>query len=203
MSNPHIHPTAHIDQPSEVGERTRIWHFAHIRENTSIGEDCILGQSVYIGEGVQIGDRCKIQNHVSIYEGVTLEEEVFVGPSAVFTNVINPRASIKRTHEIRPTLLRRGATIGANATVVCGVTIGRWAFVGAGSVVTTTIPDFALVIGVPAKQVGWICRCGERLALEDDNARCSKCNSIYRITALEQLAYLGEETSEITCEGGV
>ncbi len=174
-----IHPTACVDQPCEVGAGTRIWHFTHVRAHARIGAGCNIGQNVYIGYEVRIGDRCKIQNNVSVYEGVTLEDEVFVGPSAVFTNVINPRAMIERKHEIRPTLVRRGATIGANATVVCGVTIGRWAFIGAGSVVTRSVPDFSLVVGVPARRVGWVCRCGVRLFPREERVRCEACGEEY------------------------
>lgn len=183
-----IHPTAVLDGPCDIGPGTRIWHFAHIREGAVIGANCIIGQGAYVGAGVRIGDRCKVQNHVSIYEGVTLEDEVFVGPSAVFTNVINPRAAIERKHEIRPTLLRRGATIGANATVVCGVEIGRWAFVAAGSVVTRNILDFERMIGVPGRHRGWICRCGITLdrSLEvGAEAKCPDCGARYRLAAAE------------------
>ncbi len=154
---------------------------------------CNIGQNVYIGADVQIGDKCKIQNNVSVYEGVTLEDEVFVGPSAVFTNVINPRAAIERKHEIRPTVVLRGATIGANATVVCGVTIGRWAFVGAGSVVTRSVPDFALVVGVPARRVGWVCRCGVRLSVREKAIRCGACGERYVLDPEQHLLQAVEE----------
>ncbi len=176
---PQIHPTVCLDPPCEVGAGTRIWHFTHVREGARIGENCIIGQNVYVGAGVRIGDRCKVQNNVSVYEGVTLEDEVFVGPSAVFTNVINPRAAIERKHEIRPTLVRRGATIGANATVVCGVVIERCAFVAAGAVVTRSAPPFALVAGVPARRVGWVCRCGVRLHTLGEICQCSACGERY------------------------
>jgi UDP-2-acetamido-3-amino-2,3-dideoxy-glucuronate N-acetyltransferase len=193
---PRIHASVCLDAPCEVGAGTRIWHFTHVREGSRIGDYCIVGQNVYIGAGVQIGNHCKIQNNVSVYEGVTLEDEVFVGPSAVFTNVINPRAAIERKHEIRPTRVLRGATIGANATVVCGVTIGRWAFVGAGSVVTRSIPEFALVVGVPARQVGWVCRCGVRLIVSEDQATCRACGEKYRYNPKNRTLHLPEEISE-------
>jgi len=176
---PKIHPTACVDTPCRIGSGTRVWNFTHIREGSDIGEDCNLGQNVYVGADVHIGDRCKIQNNVSVYEGVTLEDEVFVGPSAVFTNVINPRAFIERKHEIRPTVVHKGATIGANATVVCGVTIGRYAFVAAGAVVTRSVPEYALAVGVPARQAGWVCRCGVRLVVRDREARCPACGMAY------------------------
>jgi len=185
-----IHPTASVDLPCTIGAGTRIWHYTHVRENAAIGAGCNIGQNVYIGAGVQVGDRCKIQNNVSVYEGVTLEDEVFVGPSAVFTNVINPRAAIERKHEFQPTLVERGATVGANATVLCGITIGRWAFIGAGSVVTHSVPDFALVIGVPARRIGWICRCGVRLSLGADPIRCAACGDEYRFDSAGHLAAL-------------
>jgi UDP-2-acetamido-3-amino-2,3-dideoxy-glucuronate N-acetyltransferase len=158
-----IHPTACVDEPCDVGPRTMVWHFTHVRTGAVIGAGCNIGQNVYIGIGVRIGDRTKIQNNVSVYESVTVEEEVFLGPSMVFTNVVNPRAAIERKDEFRPTLVRRGATIGANATILCGHTVGRWAMVGAGAVVTGDVPDFALVVGVPARQIGWVGVLGNRL----------------------------------------
>ncbi|WP_456432903.1 Gfo/Idh/MocA family oxidoreductase [Thermosulfuriphilus sp.] len=168
-----IHKTAVVDPGVEIGEGTKVWHFSHILRGSRIGDGCVIGQNVMIGPDVTIGRRCKIQNNVSVYKGVTLEDEVFVGPSAVFTNVINPRAFIERKDEFRPTLVRKGATIGANATVVCGVTIGEYAMVGAGAVVTRDVPPHALVVGVPARQIGWVCCCG--LKLEDAYQRCSHC----------------------------
>lgn len=189
-----IHSSVCVDAPCRIGAGTRVWHFTHIREESDIGEGCNIGQNVYIGAVVRIGDRCKIQNNVSVYEGVTLEDEVFVGPSAVFTNVINPRAAIERKHEIRPTLVKRGATIGANATVVCGVTIGRWAFVGAGSVVTRSVADFALTVGVPARRVGWVCRCGVRLSLGGDPIRCAACGEEYAFDPATGLLILKKES---------
>lgn len=158
-----VHDTAVIDLPAEIGEGTKVWHFSHVLKNSRIGKNCTVGQNVSIGPNVSIGDGCKIQNNVSVYEGVTLENDVFCGPSMVFTNVINPRSEISRKHELKKTVVRKGATIGANATVLCGLTIGRYAFVGAGAVVTRDIPDFAIVIGNPARQIGYVCRCGEKL----------------------------------------
>ena len=158
-----VHPTTELDEHVTIGKNTKIWHFSHIMKNTVIGENCNLGQNVVAGPDVCIGNGCKIQNNVSIYKGVTLEEDVFCGPSMVFTNVFNPRSHIKRMDEARPTLVKKGASLGANCTIVCGVTIGKYAFVGAGAVVTKDVPDHALVMGNPARQTGWICECGEKL----------------------------------------
>ena len=158
-----VHPTAVVDEPCEIGNRTRIWHFSHVMANSKLGQNCNLGQNVHVASGVTIGNNVKIQNNVSIYEGVELQDDVFCGPSMVFTNVINPRSHVNRKNEYLPTLVKRGATLGANSTVVCGVSIGEYAFVAAGAVVTKDVPDYALMMGVPAKQVGWMCACGERL----------------------------------------
>ncbi len=158
-----IHQSAYIDEPCEIGTGTRIWHFAHILPRTRIGANCSLGQNVMVGPEVSVGGGCKIQNNVSIYQGVTLEDGVFCGPSCVFTNVNNPRAEIERKEEFRPTLVQRGATIGANATIVCGHTIGQYAFIAAGAVVTRDVPPFALMAGVPARRIGWVSHAGERL----------------------------------------
>ncbi len=176
-----VHESSFVDESVEIGKGTKVWHFSHILKNTKIGENCIVGQNVMIGPDVIIGNRCKIQNNVSVYKGVTLEDEVFVGPSAVFTNVYNPRAFIERKHEFKDTLVRRGATIGANATIVCGVTIGRYAMVGAGAVVKSDVPDYAIVAGVPARQIGWACKCGVSLRVKDSNAICEHCGNEYRI----------------------
>jgi UDP-2-acetamido-3-amino-2,3-dideoxy-glucuronate N-acetyltransferase len=162
-----IDPTAIVDSDARIGEGTRIWHFSHVCAGASIGANCVLGQNVFVGNDVVIGDRVKIQNNVSLYDGVRLEDEVFCGPSVVFTNVINPRAAIPRKDAFLPTLVRRGASLGANATIVCGVTIGRYAFVGAGAVVTRDVPDHALVVGVAARQIGWVTEAGDRLPLSD------------------------------------
>jgi UDP-2-acetamido-3-amino-2,3-dideoxy-glucuronate N-acetyltransferase len=160
-----VHPSAIVDAGAQIGDGTRIWHFVHVSAGARIGADCSLGQGVYVGNDVSIGDNVKIQNNVSVYDAVTLEDDVFCGPSMVFTNVLNPRSAVIRKHEYRRTLVRRGATLGANCTIVCGTTIGRHAFVGAGAVVTHDVPDFALVAGVPARQIGWMSRHGERLEL--------------------------------------
>ncbi|MFH1147825.1 MAG: Gfo/Idh/MocA family oxidoreductase [Pseudomonadota bacterium] len=171
----YVHESAYVDEGVEIGEGTSIWHFSHILSGSKIGKKCKLGQNVVIGPRVTIGEGCKIQNNVSIYEGVTLEDHVFCGPSAVFTNVFNPRSSIPRMGELRPTLVKNDATIGANATIVCGHTIGRYAFIGAGATVTRDVPDYALVIGNPGRIAGWMCRCGIKLKFAGDTAVCASC----------------------------
>lgn len=180
MSNltPNIHSSAVVDDGAIVGEGTRVWHFSHICAGARIGRECSLGQGVYVGGRAVIGNRVKIQNNVSVYDAVTLEDGVFCGPSMVFTNVFNPRAEIERKNEFLPTLVRRGATLGANCTVVCGVTIGAYALVGAGAVVTRDVPDFALVTGVPARRVGWVSHAGEKLG---DDLVCPRDGRIYRL----------------------
>lgn len=160
-----VHPSAIVDYGATIGSGTRVWHFAHVCPGAVIGADCSLGQNVFIGNRVVVGDNVKIQNNVSVYDNVTLESDVFCGPSMVFTNVYNPRSAVSRKDEYRDTLVRRGATLGANCTIVCGVTIGYHAFVGAGSVVNRDVPDHALVVGVPGRQIGWMSTFGERLAL--------------------------------------
>jgi UDP-2-acetamido-3-amino-2,3-dideoxy-glucuronate N-acetyltransferase len=172
-----VHETAWIDAGVEIGEGSRIWHFCHISAGARIGAGCVLGQNVFIGAGVVVGDRCKIQNNVSVYQGVLIEEEVFCGPSCVFTNVLTPRAFVERKDEFAQTRVGRGATIGANATVVCGVTIGHYAMVGAGAVVTREVPPFALVVGNPARPRGWVSRSGDRLG---DDLRCPRTGERYR-----------------------
>ncbi len=172
-----VHPTAEIDDNVEIGPGTRIWHFSHILEGSRIGPKCNIGQNVVIGPRVSIGKGSKIQNNVSIYEGVTLEDHVFCGPSVVFTNVYNPRAEVPRMKELRRTLVKRGATLGANSTIVCGTTIGSYAFVGAGAVVNRDVPDFGLVVGNPARRIGWMCKCGERLG---DDLTCQACGAAYK-----------------------
>ncbi len=177
-----VHESAYVDEGVEIGEGTKVWHFSHILKGSKIGKNCVLGQNVMVGPDVTIGDRCKIQNNVSVYKGVTLEDEVFVGPSAVFTNVWNPRAFIERKTEYRNTLVKRGATIGANATIVCGTTIGEYAFVGAGAVVTKDVKPHALVVGVPARQKGWVCKCGTPLKRDPENPSrwlCPSCGAEY------------------------
>lgn len=159
----YFHPSSYIDQPCEIGEGTCIWHFCHVMSNAKIGKNCSLGQNVMVASQVVIGENVKIQNNVSLYTGVIIEDDVFLGPSCVFTNVINPRSQINRKSEYQPTIVRRGATIGANATIVCGATIGRYAFIGAGAVVRGDVPDYALMFGVPARQKGWMSRHGYRL----------------------------------------
>lgn len=163
----YVHPSAYIDPPCEIGAGTRVWHFCHVMQGARIGRDCVLGQNVFIGSGVRIGNNVKIQNNVSVYAGVELEDDVFCGPSCVFTNVINPRSQVVRRDSYEPTLVRRGATIGANATIVCGVTIGQYAFVGAGAVVRSDVADYALMVGVPAAHKGWMSRHGHRLSHGD------------------------------------
>ena len=179
---PVIHPTAVVDEGAQLGAGTRVAHFAHVCSGARIGPDCALGQGVYIGNEVSIGRNVNIQNNVSVYDAVTLEDDVFCGPSVVFTNVFNPRAAVQRTTELRDTLIRHGATLGANCTVVCGTTIGRHAFVGAGAVVSRDVPDFALVVGVPARQIGWMSRHGEPLNLPlkgDGEATCPATGERY------------------------
>jgi UDP-2-acetamido-3-amino-2,3-dideoxy-glucuronate N-acetyltransferase len=177
-----IHPTAIVDAGATIGATTRIWHFSHVMGGAVIGRECSIGQNAFIASQVTIGDRVKIQNNVSIYEGVQLEDDVFCGPSMVFTNVINPRSHVSRKHEYLPTLVRRGASIGANATIVCGNTVGRYAFVGAGAVVTRDVPDHALIVGNPGRIVGWMCECGVKMATDrsmPSRAGCGSCGAVY------------------------
>nr|WP_320191907.1 aminotransferase class I/II-fold pyridoxal phosphate-dependent enzyme [uncultured Desulfobacter sp.] len=181
------HPTVEVDDKVFIGKNSKIWHFSHILGNTVIGANCNLGQNVVVGPEVTIGDGCKIQNNVSIYKGVTLEENVFCGPSMVFTNVFNPRAHIKRMDEVRPTLVKKGASIGANSTIVCGVTIGKYAFIGAGAVVTKDVPDHALMVGNPARQTGWICECGEKL---DNSLKCPVCKKTLATNNTTPIAFV-------------
>ena len=171
-----VHESAYVDEPVEIGAGTKIWHFVHVLANTRIGERCILGQNVMAGPDVVIGNGCKIQNNVALYRGVVLEDDVFCGPSCVFTNVLTPRANVERKNEFVPTLVRRGATIGANATVVCGNTLGAWCMVAAGAVVTADVADYALVAGIPARRIGWVSRSGERLG---DDLICPRTGERY------------------------
>jgi len=176
------HETSVIDPDCQIGEGTKIWHFSHIMSNCSIGKNCSIGQNVVISPEVKIGNRVKIQNNVSVYTGVICEDDVFLGPSAVFTNVFNPRSAIVRKAEYKPTLVQKGATIGANATIVCGITIGRYAFIGAGAVVTKNIPDYALVMGNPARQTGWMSEYGHKLKFNPEGlAVCPESQDKYRL----------------------
>ncbi len=184
------HETAVIDAGACIGKGTRIWHFCHIMPDAEIGENCNLGQNCFVGKGVKIGPSCKFQNNVSVYEGVTLEEGVFCGPSCVFTNDLNPRALYPKGGHYVPTLVKKGTSIGANATIVCGITIGRWAFIGAGAVVTEDVPDYALVYGVPAKVHGWVCECGEKLAFHGSQATCTACARRYAMAGDRQVSEL-------------
>jgi len=173
-----VHASAYVDDGAQIGPDTKIWHFCHVLGGATIGARCSLGQNVVVMNGTRIGDNVKIQNNVSIYEGVELEDDVFCGPSMVFTNVLNPRSHISRKHEYRRTLVRRGASIGANATIVCGATLGEYCFVGAGAVVAADVAPYALVVGVPARRVGWMCQCGERLP-DSGEGRCDACGTTY------------------------
>jgi len=174
-----VHESAYVDDGCEIGEGTKIWHFCHVLAGTRIGRNCSLGQNVMAGPDVVIGDNCKIQNNVSIYKGVTLEQGVFCGPSCVFTNVLTPRAEVERKDEYAPTLVKRGATIGANATIVCGNTLGRYCTIGAGAVITRDVPDHALMVGVPARRVGWVSRSGDILG---NDLVCPRTRERYRET---------------------
>ncbi|MEO8478510.1 MAG: acyltransferase [Gemmatimonadota bacterium] len=174
-----VHESSYVDDGAVIGAGTKVWHFSHIMSGAVIGERCNLGQNVVVMGGTKLGNNVKVQNNVSIYEGVEIEDDVFCGPSCVFTNVINPRAHVSRKHEYRRTLVRQGTSIGANATIVCGVTLGRYAFIGAGAVVTSDVADFALMVGVPARRVGWTCQCGERLPNPSPRSTCAACGAGY------------------------
>ncbi|SFK79818.1 acyltransferase [Brevibacillus centrosporus] len=182
MSNEFFkHESAYVDEGAQIGKGTRIWHFSHIMGKAEIGEGCNLGQNVFVANQVKVGNHVKIQNNVSLYEGVVLEDYVFCGPSMVFTNVKTPRSAFPRntSDDYHVTTIKYGASIGANATIVCGVTVGDWAFVAAGAVVTKDVPDYALVAGVPARQMGWVCQCGESLSFVSDEAVCASCSRTY------------------------
>ena len=173
------HESSYVDDGAVVGAGTSIWHFCHVLPGAVIGERCNLGQNVVVMNGVRLGRNVKVQNNVSIYEGVVLEDDVFCGPSCVFTNVMNPRSHISRKSEYRQTLVRRGSSIGANATIICGATLGEYSFIGAGAVVRGEVPAYALMVGVPARRVGWMCRCGIRLDVRDRGAACGSCGTRY------------------------
>lgn len=175
--DPFIHESTYVDDSCKIGKGTKIWHFCHIMSGSVIGENCNIGQNVVIGPEAEIGNQCKIQNNVSVFKGVTLEDGVFCGPSMVFTNIYNPRAEIRKTDQIRSTLVKHGATLGANSTIICGTTVGRYAFIGAGAVVNENINDHALVVGNPANQIGWVCACGERLT---EDLECLACEKRYK-----------------------
>jgi UDP-2-acetamido-3-amino-2,3-dideoxy-glucuronate N-acetyltransferase len=179
-----VHATAIVDEGAVLGDGCRVWHFTHICAGARIGAGCSFGQNVYVGNDVSLGSNVKVQNNVSIYDAVVIEDDVFCGPSMVFTNVYNPRSAVSRKAEYRPTVIRKGATLGANSTIVCGITVGRYAFVGAGAVVNRDVADFALMVGVPARQIGWMSRHGERLSLPLEGTgeiRCPYSNDVYRL----------------------
>jgi len=176
-----IHKSSYVDEGAEIGAGTKIWHFSHIMPGAKIGERCSIGQNVNVGSKAVLGNNVKVQNNVSIYDEVILEDDVFCGPSMVFTNVFNPRSHVNRKNEYRTTLVKKGASIGANATIVCGVTIGEYAFIGAGSVLTKDVPAHALVFGNPAKIKGWFCQCGVKLIQKDNKLVCSECNQEYSL----------------------
>jgi len=193
MSQIFVQPSAHVDDGAVVGDGTKVWHFCHVMAGAIVGRDCSLGQNVFVADGVSIGDRVKVQNNVSIYEGVMLEDDVFCGPSMVFTNVRNPRSAFPTpSGRYQTTLVRRGATIGANATIVCGVTIGEWAFVAAGAVIVKDVPSHAVMAGVPARMIGWACRCGATMRDGDGDIVADACGRTYRREG-EGLVLEGEE----------
>jgi len=183
MSDYFVHETAYVDEGATIGVGTKIWHFCHISSSATIGKRCSLGQNVYVANNVKIGNNVKIQNNVSVYEGVILEDDVFCGPSMVFTNVRTPRSAYPRntSSDYKLTLVKRGASIGANATIVCGTTLGEWSFVAAGAVVTKDVRPYALVAGVPARQIGWVCECGETLQFQQRQAECQSCHGTYQL----------------------
>lgn len=177
-----VHESSYIDEPCEIGEGTKIWHFSHIMKDSKIGKGCNIGQNVVISPGVILGDNVKIQNNVSVYTGVICEDDTFLGPSCVFTNVINPRSAIIRKDEYKKTIVKKGASIGANATIVCGNNIGRYSFIGAGAVVTKDVPDYALIVGNPGRIIGYVCECGNRLEKAEgkEKYKCNNCNKEYK-----------------------
>lgn len=174
-----VHESSYVDEPCQIGEGTKIWHFSHIMKDSKIGQKCNIGQNVVISPGVTLGNNVKVQNNVSVYTGVICEDDTFLGPSCVFTNVINPRSFIERKEEYKQTIVKKGASIGANATIVCGYDIGRYAFIGAGAVVTKDVPDYALVVGSPARIIGYVCQCGNRLENNNNEYKCNICDKEY------------------------
>lgn len=194
-----VHDSAYVDPPCEIGEGTQIWHFCHLMAHSRIGRHCNLGQNVMVGPNAVLGNYVRVQNNVSIYQGVVLEDRVFCGPSMVFTNVLNPRSELSKKDQFRRTLVRRGATLGANSTVICGIEIGRYALVGAGAVATRNVPAYALLLGVPGRRAGWVCRCGETLPSPqaDRSLECAVCGNLYRERAhAEELDVLLEVQSD-------
>lgn len=191
----YLHPSSIADEGCRIGNGTKIWHFTHVMAGAVIGDNCVLGQNVFIGNKVVIGNGVKVQNNVSLYEGVVCEDEVFIGPSAVFTNVINPRSAIERKHEFRTTRIGKGATIGANATILCGIEIGAYAFIGAGAVVTRNVPTYALLTGNPARQTGWMSEAGEKLEFKDSVAVCTISGAVYRLLDNETVVKVEKLTS--------
>lgn len=197
MDNFFIHETAIVDAGATIGSGTKIWHFCHVMATAVIGENCILGQNVFVGSNVRLGNCVKVQNNVSLYSGVECEDDVFLGPSMVFTNVFNPRSAVNRKEEFRKTVVRKGATIGANATIVCGTTLGRYCFVGAGAVVTRDVPDYALVIGNPARQTGWMSEAGEKLTFgQQQIAQCPLSGETYQLVNGQVSKLSGKEPEE-------
>lgn len=181
MSDYFAHESSYIDEPCNIGKGTKIWHFSHIMKDSIIGDRCNIGQNVVISPGVKLGNGVKVQNNVSVYTGVECEDDVFLGPSCVFTNVINPRSFIERKEEYRKTLIKKGSSIGANVTIVCGITVGKYALIGAGTVVIRDVPDYAMIVGNPARIIGYTCKCGNKLEWLDDKGNCSQCGNTYEM----------------------
>lgn len=190
MSDFYVHESSYIDEGAEIGQGTKIWHFCHVMSGARIGPKCNIGQNVVVSPGVSLGRGVKVQNNISIYTGVVCEDDVFLGPSMVFTNVINPRAFIERKSEYKKTLIKKGASIGANATIVCGITIGQYAFIGAGTVVSKDVPDYALIYGSPARIKGWVCQCGNKLPFNGNKAQCPECGLKYNQISAQEIMLL-------------
>lgn len=189
-----VHPSAVVDEGATIGAGTKIWHFCHVCAGAQIGRHVVLGQNAYVAPTARVGDGCRIQNNVSLYDGVQLAQDVFVGPSAVFTNVRTPRAHVSRREDFEQTVVERGVSIGANVTVVCGVTLGEYCMIGAGSVITRSIDPFALVVGHPTRQLGWVCQCGKRLGRPNPRVACAQCNADYMLMD-DELFWINEERS--------